>query len=638
MKKITLLLMLTSVLAINAQSRKWQGSQELKLWDYSTPNWLNPTSPLPIPTTFSEGFQAFFDDSILRGGDTITVNGVLKTDTIRFNATKTYCIRKTNATDSIGGTGAFIKEGSGLLVMDVLTHLDGPTILKEGKMMMEKQSSPNIFGSRLIFQGGTANFATSSSGSYPDIAVPVEIPAGKTAMLELSRYSYWFSKLTGSGDLHLFVGGERTYLGRRSIQPDWSEYTGNVKVDSYKMSGVASGFYALMLNSNKTFKDTLNGMNIDSTMANRRLELGEGVCLTAESGSRAYEIGELIANDTASVIAGYYKKSNSPFIRYFIGGLNTDVDLYAQFCDPPGTTTRYNKVSMVKVGTGTYRLLNNNSNMIGGLVVQNGTVLIDNEPIRGNVRGAVGNNVIVNPMGTIGGKGRIMGNVDLSGTLKPGSNGIGKLMIADTLSVAEGMPGPGKYNLSMQPGSSAVFELGSNGTCDELFVSGTIRFGNDSLQVNPVIKVQIAEGAELGRGQVFDLITALGGLNSTSGEYTLELPTLTNGWVFNPRITTEIDSVPVFKLSLVLDHPDGVQTPVNNVVKISPVPVVDIAYISSPVEISTIEIVNLQGQVIMKQQMNALEATLNLSQLEPGIYFSRIETIRGFETQKLIVK
>lgn len=636
MKKLFTLLVLSVLISSTfAIKLVWQGSQEIKKWDYLNPNWLNPDVPLPIPFAFTEGAQAYFDDSILRTSDTLSVSGVVVADSVFVNATKTYVIRRSADTDSLMGAGALVKSGTGLLVMDVKSALKGGTILKGGIVRMEKQTTPNIWGSKIVFMGGAANFATSSSSAYPSISVPVEIPAGQTAEIALSRYSYWDSKVSGSGTLKLLVGGERTHLGQRNKAPDWSEFTGNVKVDAYKMENVNSGFYAIMLNTSKVFLDSLNGYNIDSTFHNRSLELGQTVGLIAESGTRAYAIGELIANDSSSIIAGYYKKSTTPIIKYFIGGLNTDVDLHARFNDPIGTTTGYNKVSMIKVGTGTYRLLNSNSNMIGGLEVREGTVLVDDKVLWGNVRGGVGNNVIVWPQGTLGGKGRIQGNVDLKGRLTPGSKGTGMLMIADSLSRIDGAPGIRNFNLTCQPGSVLEFEAGSPQAYDKIYVSGNVKMNTDSASSLPaaLVKVIPASSLSIQDGDVFTLIEA-DTINAATGSYSVVFEGF-NDIEWTSEIVHSAEPR-ISKLIATAHVKTGLTNSKLNEVSMAPNPAGQMITLTSASEIASLEIVNLQGQVIYMQHVGQNTVTTLIDFLQPGMYYVRVTKASGSEVHKLM--
>lgn len=365
MKKITLLFaVLFAFGAISAQDvRVWNGQSTDQIWDLTVPNWLDPASLFPIPKLYVEGAKAVFNDASLEGSDTIKINGVLAIGDLDINATKTYVLRSTTvSTDKLIGTGTLIKDGTGLFVMDVKNEMTGGTIIKNGKLMMEKQTTPNIFGSKIVFEGGIANFATTTSGSYPSISVPIEIKSGVNAKVETSRYSYFASPISGSGDLTIAAGGDRTMMGTNKsggVAVDWSQFTGNVTFEPYKMTGVTPGYYAMLLAVTRTFnyetvlKPDSMYATVDTLFKNRKVTLKADVGLTGASGTRCYAIGELNAEDETAFLGGYgAAKSTTPRVYYMIGSSNTDVTCPVSFKDVGGSG--YNWVGVIKVGTGTY--------------------------------------------------------------------------------------------------------------------------------------------------------------------------------------------------------------------------------------------------------------------------------------------
>lgn len=696
MKKITFIgAMLITASSLFSQSQfKWNGSQTTQEWDYATANWLDPNFPIPIPKTFVEGSDAIFDDSSVEGSDTIKVNGTITVDSIKINATKNYVIRRTADTDVLAGNGTLIKDGAGTYVMDVKSTLLGGTVLRNGKLMMEKQTTPNIFGAKLVFEGGIANFATTTASTYPSITLPVEIPAGKTATVELSRYSYWSSPITGNGDLKIFAGGERTYLGAKNVQPDWSAYTGNVTVEKYVMAGVSPGFHGLILNTNRTFKDSLDGFGIDSTFYNRKLTLGNGVTIGAESGNRVYAVGELNSTDTASLVGGYYKDSTTPKIQYMIGGLNTDVTY-------PGRigyigSKAYNQTGIIKIGTGTYTFTNNNNLITSGIAVREGRVLINDKNLRGNKNGGTGAGVSVKKAGILGGTGRIAGAVDVYGTLQPGADGIGTLTLSDSISAnpMSKYGTPFKYSISykssatatatftyvnggmratdliLREGSVSEFELASATSYDKLNVSGKIRFSKDTLSAGkPKIKIKLVNGYTTKDGDSFEIIAAKS-LDVLSNGFDIEYPAV-EGVTWSVETKADTVNLDVEKFTFV-DHiksftnvdsvvttiasPDSVKisykvivkahggTSVNSLkdnstISMYPNPSVgDVNFTSSEAEITSIEIINLQGQVILRRTVGSTIANLNLDKLSTGIYYAKVITSKGTHIQKLMLQ
>lgn len=697
MKKITFLLaMIVTVTVLNAQtSYKWYGAQTDQLWDYTTANWLDPAFPIPLPKTFSEGATALFDDSSIEGSDTIKLSGIVTVADVKINATKTYVLRRVGTTDTLKGTGTFIKEGTGLFVMDLPNLLTGGTIIRNGKLMMEKQTTPNIFGAKLVLEGGIANLATTSSSNYPSITVPIEIPAGKTGAIECSRYSYFSSPITGSGNLTIYAGGERTYLGQKNVQPDWSKFTGNVRLEEYVMSGVNPGFRGLVLNTNKTFKDTLDGQNIDSTFYNRRLTLGTKVQLVAESGSRAYAIGELISEDSTTILAGYYKESTTPNIKYFVGGLNTDVIYRGRIAECNGVKKSYNKVAFYKTGTGTYTLTHHNNNIIGGVVIIDGTLNFSDEVWRGTYRGSAGNSVFVKQRGTVGGTGRIQGNVDVFGGLKPGNNGIGTLLITDSLALnplskydipvgysftynnTSGAPttftyrngGNRAFNLNLHAGSVAEFEIESARSYDKVIASGKLKFGPDTTAIGkPKIKIVVRQGATINDGDKFEIIKTRT-VDAASEPFDIEFPQIEGiTWSVEAKYdtatvdveefthTTKVvtktnaDSTAVtvfktdgkivnYKVIVTAKSGSGIKNIVNSTVKAFPNPTSGmLTFESAEYQINAIEIINLQGQIIENRQIKTSKTTLDLSHLPAGVYYAKVKTDAGTEMQKIMLK
>ncbi len=650
MKKTTLLLCaILMVTIVSAQvQRRWQGSQENKVWDYATPNWLNPGSPLPIPTTFSEGAAAIFDDSILRDGDTLRISGSLVAGDVTVNASKPYAIRRVADTDVLTGEGTLVKDGSGILNLDFTNQLTGGTIVKNGTLIQERQSLHAVFGPKLVIEGGRVFFGPGGNGSssYTISTVPIEIPAGKVAQVELPRYSTFVSPLKGSGVLEFMCHGERVHMGYQSLpggitnaMPDMSEFTGEIKI-SKQTSSVTPGFWGLLLSTNKSF-DLETGSGVDSTLYNKKVTIGSGATLGTHSGIRAYMIGELNAEDETATLCGYRSQSNSPRSYFMVGSLNTDVVFPGRISQAPGITSRYTHVCFVKIGTGTYTLTHPNNDMIGGMIVREGTVLVSDPVTPGNVMGGTGNWVQVETNGTLGGTGRIQGNVDVWGKLAPGSNGIGTLWIRDTVSVVPGgVGGVRAYNLNLQAGSVAEFEIQSATNYDKVVSSGALRFYNDAENVlaKPVIRIVLAEGSDIKDGDTFEIIQA-NNLHISSELYDVEFPTV-DGITWTVEIVEEVEEPVSYKIVVKANVAASVRSVVERNVTVFPNPVVggDANFNSPDAMIRSIEIINLQGQVLRQQVVNAHEANVSLQDLNAGVYYARINTVAGTEVHKLMLK
>jgi hypothetical protein len=696
MRKITLslaiILAMSSVFSQILQ-RKWYGSQTDQLWDVSTANWLDPNFALPLPKTFESGATAIFDDSSVAGSDTIQVSGQINIDSLLVKGTKGYVIRYKASTDSLIGKGYLIKSGSGTFVMDIRNAMAGGTILKEGRLMMEKQTTKNIFGTKLRFEGGIANFATTTSSAYPLVTVPVEIPAGVTAKVELSRYSYWSSPITGSGDLTIYAGGDRVYIGQKNVAPDWSKFSGKVRVEKYEMSGVKPGFYGLILNTNRTFKDSLNGFNIDSTFNKVKLTLAPGVTIGAESGTRMYAVGEIASEDSTSLLGGYYKDSTTPKIGYTVGSLNTDV-VYPGKIGYIGTKA-YNLTGIVKVGTGTYTFTNSDNRITSGITVRQGRVLINDKNLNGNFNGGTGGIVTVKKNGIIGGTGRISGNVDVFGKLEPGSNGIGTLLIADSSAIKSkssyGLPvgysfkytnasgtattfsyksgGTGTPNLNLHAGSVSEFEIKSVQSYDKVIGKGKLKFGVDTTALGkPKIKIVAAAGISVTDNDRFEIIKT-SSLDAASAQFDIEYPNVkditwtvetkydtvainketltftdkvTTKWTTDSLVTTKVvmDSMIVsYKVTVIAHKATGVDNASKSDVRLFPNPAQNVLNIeSSDAEIKSVDIINLQGQIVRSQSVYANKANIPVDDLSRGIYFAKVYIDGATRIQKVVLK
>lgn len=654
MKKITLFsCALMAAGSLLAQSQfKWYGNQEQQIWDYATPNWLDPAFPMPLPKTFIEGATAIFDDTSMEGSDTLKITGTISVADLKVNASKTYVIRRTADTDELTGTGALIKEGTGILALDIKNTLPGGTIVKGGKLSVERQNSPDVFGGKLKFEGDgviSMKFAGAGSSAYAVSNVPMEIPEGVTASIEMPRYSTFYSKIKGAGTLSILGAGERVHMGYTSLpagaettMPDLSEFTGTVKVEKLNQ-GSGPGFWGLILSTNRTFKDSLDGFNIDSTLYNKRVVLGSGAVLASHSGVRAYAIGELTSEDNTTVLCGYRSASNSPRVYYFVGGLNTDVVYPGQIAQAPGITSNYTHVSFVKMGTGTYTLTHPNNNMIGGLIVRQGTVLINDPVLPGNYTGGVGNFVNVETNGILGGTGRIQGHVDVMGTLKPGSNGVGTLSIRDSLSVLEdGVGGIRLYNLSFRSGSVAEFEINSASAYDKVVASGVVRFYNDEENVVAKPKIKIVLGAadfNIVDGDRFEIVSAKS-VHESSQEFEIEYPSVNGVTWSHEVVSVATEEENSYKIVIKAQgSAANLKSTVVNSVSVFPNPSQGVVNFKAPnAEISSVEIYNVQGQSVYSQIVRSNEAILYLTELPTGLYYAKVNTDKGSETHKLMLK
>ncbi len=707
MKKITLAVaaLLATTGLFSQSTYKWYGTQTDQVWDYATANWLDPSFPVAVPRTFAEGSNALFDDTSVEGSDTIKIVGNVTVDSIKINAAKYYFFNYTNSTDFLSGLGALEKKGTGTLEINLPNTLKRGTTIYAGKIQMQNAgTTPNIFGDTLKFESGTVNLGTSGSTSSKKVTfqTPIIIQKNKTANIELARYSYLGSKIIGEGEINLLCAGERTFLGYESLpsgilqlQPDWSEFTGSLKI-SKLLTSTTPGFWGLLLNTSRTFKDSLNGFNIDSTLYRTKVKIMSGATLATHSGVKAWAIGELSSEDSTAYLCGYRSASNGPRSYYFVGGLNTDVVYPGKICQAPGITSHYTHVAFIKMGTGTYTFTNNNNDIIGGVIVREGGLLINDKNLRGNYRGGVGNYVIVEKNGTIGGTGRIMGNLDVYGKLEPGSNGIGTLSVSDSLSAhpVDKYDRPVGYsftykntsaanttfsyknggsvamNVTLYSGSVSEFDINSASSYDKVVASGKLKFGPDTVGLGkPKIKILLSGSYNINDGDKFEIIKTKS-LDASSMDFDIEYPDVPNltwsvetkydtvavdkeTYTFTDHVVTQtnadsvatnvitMDSVIVNYKVIVTAH--GSAQDVKNVtissLSVYPNPSTgEFNFSSSDSEIKSIDIINLQGQIIKSEYVNSKFVKLNLGYLPQGIYYAKINTAEGIKVKKLMLQ
>jgi hypothetical protein len=654
MKKITLLIVvIITITASFAATTRWFWYGDTpqiatsQYWDMgTTANWYDPTTvdpliPFIVPDNFVSGTTAILDESAVAGSDTLKVSGLFNVDSLIVNNTRTYVLRSKTGytTDSITGTSVLIKDGTGTLVMDCKNKIIGGTILKAGKITMEKTTSPNIFGSKLVFQGGTANFASGTASTYPAVTVPVEIPAGITAKVELNRYSYWTSPISGSGNLEIAVGGERCMLAtsKSGSTINWKDFTGNVTLKRNIVAGTSGiGYYGLLLGSSKTYNSATLESAIatsDSLMYNKKLMLKAGAGLAGCSGIRCWNIGELNAENDSSFLGGYGAgASSSPYIYYMFGGLNTDVVFPGTIID--SSNKGYNYVGLVKIGTGKYTFTSTKSVTTAsvGVVVRKGTFLVNipiTTPATTTALGRVKNNVMTIKAGAIGGgNGRLTGTllVDTLGTLVIGCDGVGTIELADTLRGTIGCP------LTVNHTGTVVFKVGSKTNHDYIYTNKTATFNGGTILVKPASSYSLSDGDSIAL-----LTTKV--RPSAVDSFTLK----TEGFPENLTFTASKDTIAGagIKITLIVHGSAAALKAVtdNNSISIYPNPTNgEVNFRSSDAEINSIEVINLQGQVIMRKEMRSASVKLNLDKFAAGIYYAKVATAKGTKVEKLIVR
>ena len=371
-----------------------------------------------------------------------------------------------------------------------------------------------------------------NDSSYKTYSTAFSIAEGDTVNVKMARYCYFSSKITGTGTLNLYAGGERSYLGNSDKKwNDWGGYTGDVHIYPFKENAPSASMYAAVLaHGGKAF----SAENIDLSKVSRSLE----------NNTVTLHEGATLCTDANTAGSGFR-----------IGALNTEV----------GSTLQ----GYMKNGRSAYYMLGNSNYLSGALRILDGRVMIMNDrkaAETGKLRGALGAKpsdqdaiAFVFSKGVLGGTGSIGGSVDNYGTIEPGADGIGLLTIKNYAAEKNA-------NLFLHPGSTLRFEIASTTVFDQLYVAGEVKYSKTTedfmtSDAMPIIDVVVADDADLKVGDEITILTDNGKVS--------------NDWHFNVRAnkyTWEIvefqfwrnPDIRQFTLRLVsLDNMAGPDTPDN---------------------------------------------------------------------------
>jgi len=694
----------------------WVGGEEQKVWNYSIVNWAEEIMPgMLFPGPFTAGSNAIFNDNVTEGAENLKLDGVVTVGGIKYNGTKDIKISRTNTgnftTDVLKGDATLIKEGTGTFALAVENELTGGSVVKEGILRMDEAplaaTQYNPFGAKVVLEGGAVDLATakskSSDAEYIRTSPIIEIPEGKSGTIMMASYTYFSGSIKGAGDLTIAFEGERGYMQNRPASAgmsDWSEYTGkNIKLEYIENTQNTASL--MVLGTNKTFDpDSPTYEGAEVTFADKSITLGAKAGIAMESGTTAWVIGELKADDETARIMGYRSNSNGPRPYWIVGGLNTDVVLKARFVSP--ASQNYNANCFIKVGTGTYTFTNNNSLIqVVGLRIDEGKILVCDDVLRGNYSGAVGGNVVVNANGILGGTGRIQthsnnGTVNVYGKLEPGANGYGNrfgtLMISDSLNVnplskyeipfsykvTDGAAtthtiyngGTNRQHLNLRPGSVTEIEIMDVNKYDKVNVRGNLRFYTEP-DNKPKIQVVIPSSYSINDGDEFEIITAFTCTNADNAEvddyFDITYPSI-EGVTWSSEIKYEDLEAETF--DNIMTNIDGTEYPMDapvtvtgkkysivvkasgngvgiqdnkvsaeEVVTLYPNPTYnDFKVSANDVEINSVEVYGLQGQLVKSQVVSGNEATIGISQIPAGVYLVKVYTTNGVAVQKLVKK
>ncbi len=296
-----------------------------------------------------------------------------------------------------------------------------------------------------------------NDSSYKTYSTPFTIDEGETVNVLMARYCYFSSKITGTGVLNLYAGGERSYLGNSDKKwNEWGDYTGDIHIWPYKENAPSAGMFAAVLaHGGKAFSaENIDLSKVNRSMENNTVTLHEGatLCTDANTAGSGFRIGAL-NTEVGSTLQGYMKNGRSAY--YMLGLANTDFTLAGKIA--PAGYRDDTALGIIKEGTGTMTITGNDNYLSGALRILNGRVLVMNDreaAETGKLRGALGAKpnsqdaiAFVFSKGVLGGTGSIGGSVDNYGTIEPGADGIKEQLTLKNFASAK------DANLFLHPGS-----------------------------------------------------------------------------------------------------------------------------------------------------------------------------------------
>lgn len=405
--------------------------------------------------------------------------------------------------------------------------------------------------------------------SATQYATSLTIAEGETVDVKMARYSYFASKITGTGRLNIHAGGERAYLGNADKKwNDWGEYTGPVHIYPYRDNCPSASLYAaVLMNGGKQFSaDNIELNKVNRSLENNQVTLHQGatLCTEANTAGSGFRIGELWT-EAGSTLQGYMKSGRPAY--YMLGLMNTDFTLAGTIA--PAGYRDDTMLGIIKEGTGTMTITGNDNYLSGALRILDGRVMVMNDrqaAETGKLRGALGAKpsatdavAFVFTKGVLGGTGSIGGTVDNYGTIEPGADGIGRLTLKNFVEAKNA-------NLILHPGSAIRVKARTAGGENGLSVAGNVTYSSTTEDFMtsdkmPVIDIVVADDAQLKIGDEIPVMSAKY-INDKEGNWHFDVRANKYTWEVEENVTTGILGGYVLTLRLVsLDDMAGPDIP-----------------------------------------------------------------------------
>lgn len=317
----------------------------------------------------------------------------------------------------IEGQGNLEIGGEGTVAVNTTNFFkyDGDVVLKGGTLKLNnKDISEKGIGSasKLVMQGGT--FVTvGKNEANVTYNFPIVATAGTTSTVDFDLWNTNKCTVTGTGTLVWNVHYLREY-----IEGNWDNFTGQLIVNGTGKAG--SSQFAIR-----------NGVGVK----NATLYLKGNASVNGAKNQSTFYLGGL-SGDATTALSGFNVKAKGEG-TWVVGGANTDETFRGVIDDKDQAGSHPGKTSIVKEGTGDWRLTGANT-YSGTTQVKAGTLIVNGTH---SGTGAIS----VNSGATLAGKGTLNGAVTMNGTL----------MVGDTLATDRGLTFKGTLKL----GSNAILQL-----------------------------------------------------------------------------------------------------------------------------------------------------------------------------------
>ncbi len=352
----------------------------------------NGGQPSSIGSSIADPQNLILDGGTLRytGNSTSTDRGA------RLMAPSTLEISNASATLTAGGrfegTGNLTLDGEGTLAIADAANFfayTGDLNLKGGTIYFtDVENACKAFGSlgkKVIMSGGTMRFAYKNE-DYQTFTFPIVTTEGTTSTIKCPSHAYIKNPISGTGDLILEIPYLRTY-----INTSFQGFDGQLIVKGVPQSG-----------SNILFMH-------NSSFNSPKLRVN----LTGKTWMGAWETNAVntiggISGDAGTYLIGSSKKTNNFKCSWTVGGANSDETFKGIINDWSTSGSSYTgTTSIIKVGTGLWRLTGNNTYK-GTTSVEGGTLIIN------GTHSGTGAVTVKNEGTTLKGTGSIAGKVTTS--------------------------------------------------------------------------------------------------------------------------------------------------------------------------------------------------------------------------------